>query len=85
MCCISDHVAIGATRALHACGLVPGREVSVIGFDGLEIGKWLEPPLSTMEQPLQSTGQQLVEIVINMVIEMLNLQERAMSTTTDIE
>ena len=67
VCCISDHVAIGATRALRACGLVPGREVSVIGFDGLEIGKWLEPPLSTMKQPLQSTGQQLVEIVINMI------------------
>ena len=67
VCCISDHVAIGATRVLRASGLVPGREVSVIGFDGLEIGKWLEPPLSTMEQPLQSTGQQLVEIVINMV------------------
>jgi LacI family transcriptional regulator len=41
--------------------------VSVIGYDGLEIGNWLEPPLSTMKQPLQSAGQQLVEIVINMV------------------
>ncbi len=67
VCCISDHVAIGAMRALRDCGLVPGREVSVIGYDGLEIGKWLEPPLSTMKQPLQSAGQQLVEIVINMV------------------
>ena len=67
VCCISDHVAIGAMRALRDCGLVPGREVSVIGYDGLEIGNWLEPPLSTMKQPLQSTGQQLVEIVINLV------------------
>ena len=67
VCCISDHVAIGASRALRDRGLVPGREVSVIGFDGLEIGKWLEPPLSTMKQPIQSSGQQLVEIVINMV------------------
>jgi LacI family transcriptional regulator len=67
VCCISDHVAIGAMRALRDCGLVPGREVSVIGYDGLEIGNWLEPPLSTMKQPLQSAGQQLVEIIINMV------------------
>ena len=67
VCCISDHVAIGAMRALRDFGLVPGHEVSVIGYDGLEIGNWLEPPLSTMKQPLQSAGQQLVEIVINMV------------------
>ena len=61
VCCISDHVAIGAMRASRDCGLVPGREVSIIGYDGLE------PPLSTMTRPLQSTGQQLVEIVINLV------------------
>ena len=67
VCCISGPVAIGAMRALRDCGLVPGREVSIIGYDGLEIGNWLEPPLSTMKQPLQSAGQQLVEIVINMV------------------
>lgn len=67
VCCISDLVAIGAMRALRDRGLVPGREVSVIGYDGLEIGAWLESPLSTMKQPLQSTGQQLVDIVINMV------------------
>ena len=67
ICCISDVVAIGAMRALRAHGLVPGREVSVIGYDGLDIGAWLEPPLSTMKQPLQSAGQQLVEIVTSMV------------------
>jgi LacI family transcriptional regulator len=54
-------------RALRDCGLVPGQEVSVIGYDGLEIGAWLESPLSTMKQPLQSAGQHLVDIVINLV------------------
>ena len=67
VCCISDHVAIGEMRAFCDCGLVPDREVSIIGCDGLQIGNWLEPPLSTMARPLQSTGQQLVEIVINLV------------------
>ena len=65
--CISDRVAIGAMRALRDCSLVPDREVSIIGYDGLGIGNWLEAPLSTMTRSLQSTGQQLVEIVINFV------------------
>ena len=67
VCCISDHFAIGAMRALRDCGLVPDREVSIVRYDGLEIGNWLEPPLSTMTRPLQCTGRQLVEIVINLV------------------
>ena len=67
VCCISDHVAIGAMRALRDCGLMPDRVVSIIGYDGLEIGNLLEPPLSTMSRPRQSKGQQLVEIVINLV------------------
>ena len=67
VCCISDHVAIGAMRALRDCGLVPDREVSIIRYDGLEIGNWLELPPSTMTRSLQSTGQRLVEIVINLV------------------
>ena len=67
LCCISDHVVIGAIRALRDCGLVPDHAVSIIGYDGLEIGNWPKPPLSTMTRPLQSTGQQLVEIVINLI------------------
>ena len=67
VCCISDHVAIGAMRALRDCNLVPDREVSIIRYDGLEIGNWLELPPSTMTRSLQSTGQQLVAIVINLV------------------
>ena len=67
VCFISDHVAIGAMRTLRNCGLVPSREVPIIGYDGNEIDNWLEPALSTMTQPLQSTGQQLVEIVINLI------------------
>ena len=67
ICCISDVVAIGVMRALREHGLVPGQEVSVIGYDGLDIGAWLEPPLSTMKQPLQSAGQQLIEILTSMI------------------
>ena len=67
VCCISDHVGIGAMHTSRDCGLVLDSEVSIIGYDGLEIGNWPKPPLSTITRPLQSTGQQLVEIVINLV------------------
>ena len=67
ICCVSDVVAIGAMQAIRQAGMVPGREVSLIGYDGLEIGAWIEPPLTTMRQPQQSAGRRLAEMLIKLV------------------
>ena len=67
ICCVSDVVAIGAMQAIREAGMVPGREVSLIGYDGLEIGAWIEPPLTTMRQPQQSAGRRLAEMLIKLV------------------
>lgn len=49
--CISDILALGAIRAIHDAGLsVPG-DISVIGFDGIEEGRYFIPSLATMKQP----------------------------------
>ena len=67
VCCVSDVVAIGAMQAIRSSGLQPGREISVIGYDGLELGAWLNPPLTTMRQPLQSAGRMLADMLIKLV------------------
>ena len=67
VCCVSDVVAIGAMQALRKNGLRPGREVSLIGYDGLELGAWLDPPLTSMRQPLQSAGEKLAQILMKIV------------------
>ena len=36
VCCVSDTVAIGAMQSLRNNNLSPGKEVSLIGYDGLE-------------------------------------------------
>ena len=67
VCCVSDTVAIGAMQSLRNNNLSPGKEVSLIGYDGLELGSWIDPPLSTMKQPLQSVGKDLAETLMNLV------------------
>ena len=67
VCCVSDVVAIGAMQALRENGLQPGSDVSLIGYDGLNIGDWLEPPLSTMRQPIEEAGRQLSEMLIKII------------------
>lgn len=45
----SDVLAVGAYRAMHEFGIVPGKDLAVAGCDNLEIGKFLIPSLTTIE------------------------------------
>jgi alanine racemase len=57
--CSSDLMAIGAIHEAVALGLeVPG-DLSVVGFDGVAAA-WLEPPLTTVEQPIEEIARTAV-------------------------
>ena len=64
---MSDLMAIGAFRALKDRGLeVPG-DVSVIGFDGLPVGEYLVPRLSTVDQPTVAMAQRGLELLLDAI------------------
>ena len=65
----ADVMAIGAIRALHNNGLRVPRDVSVMGFDGLPLGSFLVPQLSTVIQSAQSMAQRSVEMLIGSIEE----------------
>ncbi len=63
--CISDILAFGAMRAIHDAGLsVPG-DISVVGFDGLEEGRYFVPSLATMKQPDAEMAYESVHVLLN--------------------
>lgn len=64
---ISDVMAIGAIRALHNNGLRVPRDVSVMGFDGLPIGSFMVPQLSTVIQSAQVMAERGVAILIERI------------------
>ena len=64
---MSDTVAVGAIRALHDLKRsVPG-EVSVIGFDGIDIGYYTVPRLTTVEQPVEEIAHRSVLLLMDMI------------------
>ena len=63
----ADVMAIGAIRALHNNGLRVPRDVSVMGFDGLPLGSFLVPQLSTVQQSGKLMAQRGVEILIDSI------------------
>ncbi len=62
---IADVMAIGAIRALHNNGLRVPQDVSVMGFDGLNLGSFLVPQLSTVAQATEVMARRSVEILID--------------------
>lgn len=60
----NDFIALGAMRALTEHGKLVGRDVRVIGFDGIATGAYAQPPLTTIEQDYRLAGEMLVDALI---------------------
>ena len=54
---VSDKTAVGAYRAVHERGLRIPQDISIVGFDDIEIGRALNPPLTTVHVPGEEMGQ----------------------------
>lgn len=64
---MSDVTAIGAIRALIDCGRRVPEDISVMGFDGITIGEYYNPKLTTIQQQHQVLAARSVEILLNYI------------------
>ncbi len=62
----NDAVAFGAIRAARQRGLRVPEDISIVGFDNLELSAVIEPPLTTVHQPKYEMGEAGVEILLKM-------------------
>ena len=60
----NDLMAIGAIQALVEAGLKIPADISVMGFDGIEVGQYLTPPLTTVQQPVFRLGQEVARVLL---------------------
>ncbi len=65
--CFNDDLAIGAIRALKEEKISCPEQVAMIGYDGLERGKYVDPPLTSVRQPLEAMGRDMVHILIRIL------------------
>ena len=66
---IADTLAIGACRALHEAGKRIPEDVSVAGFDGIPLGEYYIPKLSTMRQPVEAMADKTVRLLLQILEE----------------
>ena len=61
----SDMQALGVLRAAREQGIdVPG-QLSVVGYDDLPLAAWVDPPLTTINQPLLEMADAAATMVLN--------------------
>lgn len=61
---MSDIMAIGAVRAIFDRGFRVPEDISVIGFDGIEMARYYNPTLTTVRQPAEEIAQYSADLII---------------------
>lgn len=62
--CANDEVALGLIRAMHEQGRRVPDDVSVVGFDGLALGEYSFPPLTTVRLDFKRHGREMVGLIL---------------------
>ncbi len=65
----NDMMAFGALRAIIEMGRKVPDDISVIGFDNIEISSVVHPPLTTINQPKYEIGRSAAEILLRLARE----------------
>lgn len=66
----NDAMAVGVYLALNQAGLKVGQDVAVVGYDDIELAKFMSPPLTTIQQPTDMLGK----LAIDRLLERLETQ-----------
>jgi DNA-binding LacI/PurR family transcriptional regulator len=64
---MSDAMAIGVLRAARELGLRVPEDLSVVGFDDIDISQHTNPPLTTVHQPIRLKGESAVRLLLAVV------------------
>jgi DNA-binding LacI/PurR family transcriptional regulator len=62
----SDEQAYGVCKAARALGLAIPDDLSVVGFDDVDLCQWVTPQLTTVRQPLEEMAREATRIVVEL-------------------
>jgi LacI family transcriptional regulator len=67
ICCVNDGTAIGVVRTLRAAGVRVPDDVSVMGFDNLDVAALISPSLTTIHTNIEALGMLAIDHLIERV------------------
>ena len=63
----SDLIALGAIRRLRLEGLSVPNDVSIVGYDDVPIAAYVDPPLTTVHQPMREVGEYAAGLILERI------------------
>jgi len=63
----SDTTAMGLMQAAYQAGIIIPRDLSIVGFDDIDVAPFTIPPLTTISQAGIEMGEAAVELLMEMV------------------
>ena len=67
--CAGDLMAIGAMKALHEAGLNVPDDISLVGFDDIDLASYVSPSLTTIRQRRNEIGERAAQCLLQMIDE----------------
>lgn len=64
---MSDIMAIGAMRAIYNSGRKIPADISIMGFDGIELARYVHPRLTTVRQNVERMAERGTEIMLECI------------------
>ena len=66
--CASDVIAIGLMKGLEKNGVSVPKDISVTGYDDLDISRYVKPSLTTVKQDLDLIGEKALSTLLSMMM-----------------
>jgi LacI family transcriptional regulator len=63
----NDRMAICAMHAILEHGLSIAVDISIVGVDDLEVSEYLNPPLTTVRQPIEAMAQAGIDLLLKLL------------------
>jgi LacI family transcriptional regulator len=81
----NDRMAMGAIKAFRNAGFRIPEDISIVGYDDSEAGKYYSPPLTTIRQPIEEIGEIAVLSIIHAIEEKKEGQKEVVLQTEIVE
>ena len=83
--CSTDTIALGALKALSEMRVLVPDSVQIIGFDGIFLGEFSQPPLTTIKQDFKQFGEIIGKNIRSMLLSEHEMKQHLVIPTTLIK
>lgn len=81
----NDAMAVGAYQALYQAGLKVPQDMAIVGYDDIELARYMTPPLTTVHQPKDELGELAIDVLIHRITDPTLQQQRLQLTPVLME